>query len=53
MAAQILATGDRKLTKGTRLDHGNVFKVLVHEIRIGQISKNNSVGPSTIVESAY
>ena len=26
------------------LVHGNVFKVLVHEVRIGHISENNSVG---------
>ena len=26
------------------LGHGNVFKVLVHEVLIGQISENNSVG---------
>ena len=25
------------------LGHGNVFKVLVHEVLIGQISENNSV----------
>ena len=27
------------------LVHGNVFKVLVHEVRIGHISENNSVEP--------
>ena len=26
------------------LGYGNVFKVLVHEVLIGQITKNNSVG---------
>ena len=26
------------------MDYGDVFKVLVHEVLIGQISKNNSAG---------
>ena len=29
------------------LGHGNVFKVLVHEVLVGQISENNSVLPFT------
>ena len=31
------------------LGDGNVFKVLVHEVLIGQISENNSVGAFSLV----